>query len=148
MKVKKIISLLNVLILLIISQNSKAQNIYEEPPKVAMASNVNKPLIDNIIVLTNYESYFKNYCVNFILKNAKQNKWTKIKIDSIKAKINFTEFKIEILYNWLAHYSTEDLEEFIGLYKNDEKRKVKNIVINNPNIAQHLEWYAQRLIEN
>jgi hypothetical protein len=144
---KNLISLFTILILFLISPNCKAQT-FEEPPKMAMASNDNKPSIDKIIDITDYESYFKNYCLDFISKTVKQEKWTKEKREIVKAKINFTEFKVQKLYNWLAKYSTKELNEYIELYKKAKKSKTENIIIDNPNIAKHLEWYAQRLIQN
>jgi hypothetical protein len=144
---KNLIPLFTIFILFLISPNCKAQT-FEEPPKMAMASNDNKPMIDKIIEITSYESYFKNYCIDFVAKTAKQEKWTKEKSESVKAKINFTEFKVQKLYNWLAGYSTKELNEYIELYKKDKKRKTNNIIMDNQNIAKHLEWYAQRLIQN
>jgi hypothetical protein len=144
---KNLIRLFTIFILFLISPICKAQT-FEEPPKMAMASNENEPLIDKIIEITSYESYFKNYCIDFVAKTAKQEKWTKEKSESVKAKINFTEFKVQKLYNWLAGYSTKELNEYFGLYKKDKKRKTNNIIMDNQNITKHLEWYAQRLIQN
>jgi hypothetical protein len=144
---KNLIPLFAIFILFLISHNCKAQT-FEEPPKMAMTSNDNKPLIDKIIEITSYESYFKNYCIDFVTKTAKQEKWNKEKSESVKAKINFTEFKLQKLYNWLAKYSTKELNEYIELYKKDKKRKTNNIIMDDQNIAKHLEWYAQRLIQN
>ena len=141
------IPLFTIFILILFSQNCKAQ-VYEEPPKMAVSRDENKPLIDKIIVITNYERYFKNYCVDFISKTAKQEKWAKEKSERVKAKINFTEFKVQNLHNWLVNYSTKDLNEFFELYKKDKGRDANNIIIDNQNITKHLEWYAQRLIQN
>jgi hypothetical protein len=144
---KNLIPLFTIFILFLISPICKAQT-FEEPPKMAMASNENEPLIDKIIEITSYENYFKNYCIDFVAKTVKQEKWTKEKSESVKAKINFAEFKVQKLYNWLAGYSTKELNEYIGLYEKDKKRKTNNIIMDNQNITKHLEWYAQRLIQN
>jgi DNA relaxase NicK len=144
---KNLISLLTLFILLSNSQNCKAQSL-ELPPVESVANDENKILIDKIIELTDYKRYFDNYCLNFVKKIGKKEKWSSQKSQNVKSRINFNEFKVQKLYNWLSNYSTEELNEFIELYKKDKKKKKKNIIMNNPNIAKHLEWYAERLIEN
>ncbi|MEM0543924.1 hypothetical protein WFZ85_15045 [Flavobacterium sp. j3] len=143
---RKLIPLFTIFNLVLLSQNCNAQT--EEPPKMAMVSDENKPLVDKIIEITNYESYFKNYCEDFIKKTSEQEKWTKEKNESVKAKINFAKFKVLKLYNWLAKYSTKELNGFIESYKKDKKREKKNIIIDDENIAKHLDWYAQGLIKS
>lgn len=144
---KKSIQFLIILTLVLISFESKGQT-YEEPPKMAMVSNENKPLVDKIIEITEYENYFNNYCLNIIKETEKKEKWTKEKSNSVRSKINFSKFKVLKIYNWLASYSTKELKELIELYEKDNKKKKKNIIVDNANIKQHLEWYVQELIKN
>ena len=144
---KNLISVLTLFILLSNSQNCKAQSL-ELPPVESAANDENKILIDKIIELTDYKKYFNNYCLNFVKKIGKKEKWSSQKSQNVKSRINFNDFKVQKLYNWLSNYSTEELNEFIELYKKDKKKNKNNIIMDNPNIAKHLEWYAERLIEN
>ena len=144
---KNLISVLTLFILLSNSQNCKAQ-LLELPPVESAANDENKILIDKIIELTDYKKYFNNYCLNFVKKIGKKEKWSSQKSQNVKSRINFNDFKVQKLYNWLSNYSTEELNEFIELYKKDKKKNKNNIIMDNPNIAKHLEWYAERLIEN
>lgn len=139
----KKLHLLTSLILFFIAQHNCLAQVYEEPPKVALPSNENKLLIDKIIEATDYESYFNNYCSNYITKVAKKEKWSKERITKAKQMISISSFKYNI-YNWSSGYSTSELKKYLELYEKDKKSK--NFLIENPNIAKALDSKINQFI--
>jgi hypothetical protein len=143
-KMKNLITLLTVFIFILISHDCKAQ-VYDEPPEVAMPSNENKQLIDKIIEVTHYESYFNKYCIKYISKVAKQENWNKERLEKAKKMVSLSSFKFNI-YNWSSNYSNAQLKEYLELYKKDKSSKKKNFFIENPNIAKALESKTKQFI--
>lgn len=141
---KKLIPLFTLLVFILINLDCKAQ-VYEEPPKVAMPSNDNKQLIDKIIEVTDYESYFNNYCINYISNVAKKENWNKERLKRAKDMVSLSSFKFNI-YNWSSSYSNAQLKEYLESYKKNKKSKRKNFLIENPNIAKALESKTNQFI--
>jgi hypothetical protein len=141
---KNLITLLTIFIFILISHDCVAQE-YEEPPKVAMPSNENKQLIDKIIEVTDYKSYFNKYCINYISKVAKKENWNNERLEKAKEMVSLSSFKFNI-YNWSSNYSNTQLKEYLELYKKNKKSKSKNFLIENPNIAKALESKTKQII--
>ena len=141
---KNLITLLTVFIFILISHDCKAQE-YEEPPKASMPSNENKQLIDKIIEVTDYKSYFNKYCINYISKVAKKENWNKERLEKAKGMVSLSSFKFDI-YNWLSNYSNTQFKEYLELYKKNKKSKSKNFLIENPNVAKALESETKQII--
>ena len=110
-----------------------------------MPSNENKQLIDKIIEVTHYESYFNKYCIKYISKVAKQENWNKERLEKAKKMVSLSSFKFNI-YNWSSNYSNAQLKEYLELYKKDKSSKKKNFFIENPNIAKALESKTKQFI--
>ena len=141
---KKLIPLFTVLIFILMNLDCKAQ-VYEDPPKMAMPTNDNKQLIDKIIEVTDYESYFNDYCINYISNVAKNENWNKERLRRAKDMVSLTSFKFNI-YNWSSSYSNVKLKEYFELYKNNKESKRKNFLIENANIAKALESKTNQYI--
>lgn len=119
--------------------------IYEEPPGMSMPADENKLLIKEIIEITDYKSYFDKYCLNYISKVAKEEKWSKEKIKKANESISFWGFDITI-NNWLSGYTNKQLKEYLELYKKDKKSHRKSILIENPDIQRALKSKAMSII--
>lgn len=94
-------------------QLSKAQTV---PPPMSMPGSENQSLVDTIIKITQYQTYFYKQCIGAIDGVAERKKWTPEKISSIKASIRFEYFNATI-YNLFGSYKTSDLLALIKKYK-------------------------------
>ncbi|SHN15417.1 hypothetical protein [Flavobacterium xinjiangense] len=117
---------------------------FEEPPRMSMPSAENNLLIDKIIDVTNYETYFKEYCLNYISKTARKENWSKEKIEKIEKSVQLNSFKYRI-YNFFSNYSSQRLNNLIEMYKKDKKSKKQNLIIESKMIAEALESHAEFL---
>ena len=110
-----------------------------------MPSNENKQLIDKIIEVTDYESYFNKYCITYISNVAKKENWSNERLEKAKGLVSLSSFKFNI-YNWSSNYSNAQLKEYLESYKKNKKSKKKNFLIENPNIAKALESKTKQFI--
>ena len=75
----------------------KAQNV--EIPKMAMPNKHNQVLIDSLLKITNFETYFKNYCYKEIEYVGSVKHWSSEQIDTVKKQVNYNDFKGTVIYN-------------------------------------------------
>lgn len=130
-------------LLLVCSTVCKAQ---DGPPPMAMPTENNKVLIDEVIKVTNYESYFRDYCLEKINQYATAHKWTAKKKEEIIKSIDFKYFNSTV-YNQYAFHSTEDLKKLIELFRELNKNKVQKLVVTSDMVQGNLELFAQSVIE-
>jgi len=118
---------------------------YEDPPPMAMPTKENKLLIDKIIEVTDYKSYFNNYCLNYISRISKKEKWTKERLEKANGSVSFWSFD-QTIYNRLAGYSNSQLYEYLEKYKKDKKSYRKNLLVESAEIEKALESRAIQII--
>lgn len=122
---------------------SKAQ---DGPPPMAMPTEKNKELIDEVIKVTNYETYFKNYCLEKVNRYAAAQNWTEKKREQIIKSIDFKYFSSTV-YNQYAFHSSEELEKLIELFKELNKNKVQKLIVTSDMVQGNLELFAQNVVE-
>lgn len=130
-------------LLIVCSSVCQAQ---EDPPPMAMPTENNKVLIDEVIRVTNYETYFREYCLEKIKQYATEHKWTANKKEEIIKSIDFKYFNSTV-YNQYAFHSTEDLKRLIELFKALNKNKVQKLVVTSDIVQRNLELFTQSVIE-
>jgi hypothetical protein len=108
------------LILECVFTNSK--NTFRTPPPSEMMSpEENEHLIDQIVIICDYNSAFNSIRDELISKRATQKNWSEKKINEIKSKINFHDVDKHVFYSGYSIYSHEDLREVLNLFKNMSK---------------------------
>jgi hypothetical protein len=129
-----------------ISINSYAQN--GPPPPPAEPTSKNAKLIDEIIILSKYEEYFKICVYNAISKIAIEKKWSDEKIKAQRKIVNFDDFK-ETIYNNCAFYTPEELLLLKKFYTSLNKRNRNDtLIFISPMIQSNLEVYISRFSDN
>ncbi|MFV0210130.1 hypothetical protein OBK13_13165 [Empedobacter falsenii] len=132
------------LFLVLISINTYSQ---QNPPPVAKPTSDNKVLIDELIKVTEYENFFKQYCLMKIRRVSYTEKWTeeykKDVIESIKFK-----YYIDTIYNAFSFTDKNDLLKMINFYRDVNKNaKHHKYVITNEMMANNLEGFADSLVK-
>jgi len=137
----------NILLLLIFFVTSFI--LAQAPPPPSMPTDDNKILIDELIKVTEFESYFNNYCKNKVEQAAKENNWDDKKKREIIKSIRFEGFATNTIYNNFARNTKEDLQETITLLKKlNEKENLSStkFIIINLMIQNNLEGYVKSLL--
>lgn len=117
------------------------------PPPPAEPTAENAKIIDEIIVLSKYESFYNNYAYRTIEKAAIAKNWTKDEVIKRKKKVDFNSFKGTI-YNAFAFYTKEELELLKTLYTSLNKRRNNNMVMFNSMIQNNMELSVIGLIKD
>lgn len=120
-----------------------------DPPTIAMPSEANKILIDELIRVTEFENYFTNYCKNKIEQAAKEKRWSEKKKQETIRSIDFKYFK-DSIYNTFASDSMEDLNKIIFLFKDlNSKRNegILKIIPINEMMQLNLDGFVKSVIE-
>jgi hypothetical protein len=128
---------------MVCSTVSKAQ---DGPPPMAMPTENNKVLIDEVIKVTNYDTYFRDYCLKRVNQHATVNNWTTKKKEQVIKSIDFKSFSSTV-YNQYAFHSTEELKKLIELFKELNKNKVQKLIVTSEMVQGNLELFVQSVIE-
>lgn len=132
------------LFLILISFKIYAQ---QSPPPVAKPTENNKVLIDELIKVTEYENFFKQYCLMKIRRVAYEQKWTEEYKKEVTESINF-KYYIDTIYNAFSFTDKKDLIKMINFYKDINKNaKFHKYVITNEMMANNLEGFADSLVK-
>lgn len=132
------------LILILISVNIYSQ---QNPPPVAQPNSENKILIDELIKVTDYENFFKQYCLMKIRRVSYEQKWTEDYKKDVTESIKF-KYYIDTIYNAFSFTDKTELLNIINLYKEVNKNaKHHKYVITNEMMANNLEGFADSLVK-
>jgi hypothetical protein len=108
-------------------QNTKnAKDVYKPkggfineavPTKIAAApTKENQLLVDTLIEVSKFETFFIKYCSDVIDKTGTEKKWDSILIKEKKSKIKFASFRFDIS-NLLSSWKTDQLEKLVHYFK-------------------------------
>lgn len=91
--------------------------------------------------VTNYESYFVNYCMKKIEVVGAERKLSSDKILKYKNNVNFNQFMNKTIFNHFAVYSKEELQEMIALCRklNSNKKGFSDVFFTTGSIQSNLE---------
>ena len=109
-------------------------------PAASMPTKNNQLLVDSLLKVTKFETYFINYCEQRIDARAKEKKWSYQQIADAKKQINYKYFKEITLYNFYSFFSAEQLTKLIKITSDyNSNAGPAFIFITNPIIQQNLE---------
>ena len=118
------------------------------PPPMAMPTEDNTALIDEIIKATNQEHYFIDYCSKKVSEYASENNWSSEKTSQIIESIRLRSY-ISTIYNNYASYSVEELKAILTTMTliNDGKSNLSKMTLINPMMHNNLDLFIEGLLE-
>ena len=118
MQIKKTIGIILLYSLSFISIKANGQTNGMPPP--LQPSKEQKALIDELINVSGFKTYYIKYCTDVIDDEATDKNWSALKTKSKKSKIDFADFESSV-DNAYALLSVEDLKAVIALIKKHNK---------------------------
>jgi hypothetical protein len=116
------------------------------PPKMAMPNDKAIKIIDQILEITKFETYFINYCSNRVLKFSEKNKWPSEKTREILSSIKFKYFKTDI-YNNYAFYTIIQLKTLLNALQLLNKNENTPLVLTSSMLQNNLDLFIESVIE-
>lgn len=119
-------------------------NAQAGPPPMAKPDINNQLIIDEIIGVTNHESYFINYCTKKVIEYAEENNWSKEKTSKILGSINFKNYN-QTIYNSYAFFTEKQLTDLLNVLKSFESKD--SFILTNQMMQNNLDLYVRNLIK-
>ncbi|KQM30434.1 hypothetical protein [Chryseobacterium sp. Leaf201] len=119
------------------------------PPIKASSSHTKSIIIDKIIIATDFENYFTEYCKRKINQKANEDSWDKNKTNKIIQSVNFKFYKPSI-YNAFAFDSEENLKEIFELFKKintNRQHSMSKLFPFDALLQYNLEGYVKMVID-
>ena len=114
--------------------------------KAPMPTQQNTIIVNKIIDVTNYKTYFVDYCLTKINETAYKEKWDEQKTVQITETINFKNFR-DAVYNMFAFYNEVELETLLKEYQKDTAYQTTNAMTVNKVLLNNLDIYAKDVVE-
>jgi hypothetical protein len=115
-------------------------------PKAPMPTQQNTIIVNKIIDVTNYKTYFVDYCLTKINETAYKEKWNEQKTVQITETINFKNFR-DAVYNMFAFYNEVELETLLKEYQKNTAYQTTNAMTTNKVLLNNLDIYAKDVVE-
>lgn len=119
-------------------------NAQAGPPPMAKPDINNQLIIDEIIGVTNHESYFINYCTKKVTEYAEENNWSKEKTSEILGSINFKNYN-QTIYNSYSFFTEKQLTDLLNVLKSLESKD--SFILTNQMMQNNLDLYVRNLIK-
>ena len=113
--------------------------------KAPMPSQQNTIIVNKIIDVTNYKTYFVDYCLTKINETAYKEKWNEQKTVQITETINFKNFR-DAVYNMFAFYNEVELETLLKEYQKNTAYQTTNAMTTNKVLLNNLDIYAKDVV--
>lgn len=118
------------------------------PPSMAIASEENQKLIDEIIEITHFKEQYIEICTSFIEQAAKEKGWDETEIAERKKRMDAEQFIRSSFYNAMAFLSSEELRETIMFLKKINKKTPFNaFFLSRSTITNNFLIHVNSLIE-
>lgn len=118
------------------------------PPPMAMASEENQILIDEIVEISKLKEYYNSTCSYYINQAAELNGWDNSEILKRKKQMDFDRFIRMNFYSFMADYSKDELIEIISFLKKVNKRTgVRPFFLINQSIENNLRLEISSIIK-
>jgi len=114
--------------------------------KAPMPTQQNTIIVNKIIDVTNYKTYFVDYCLTKINETAYKEKWNEQKTVQITETINFKNFR-DAVYNMFAFYDEVELETLLKEYQKNTAYQTTNAMTTNKVLLNNLDIYAKDVVE-
>jgi len=111
-----------------------------------MPTQQNTIIVNKIIDVTNYKTYFVDYCLTKINETAYKEKWNEQKTVQITETINFKNFR-DAVYNMFAFYDEVELETLLKEYQKNTAYQTTNAMTTNKVLLNNLDIYAKDVVE-
>lgn len=127
---------------------SKFEKEHEKELNLAEPTEVNKKIITEIIEVTDYRTFFTNYCTKKIENHAEENDWNEVQINETIEKLTFENYSFTI-YNVFASFSTDELETLLEAMKiiNKQDKCSGAIILTNTMIQNNLDTYINAILD-
>ncbi|KOP40102.1 hypothetical protein DBB36_13210 [Flavobacterium sp. WLB] len=121
---------------------------HTNPPPMGMPKENNKMLIDKIVLATEHEKYFIDYCTKKVKNYATENNWTSEKKEQILESINFKYYNYTI-YNSYAFYSSDQLKKILDaiVILNENPKNKLTMILTNSMMQSNLELFVESVIK-
>ncbi|KIQ23042.1 hypothetical protein RT99_05175 [Flavobacterium sp. MEB061] len=113
--------------------------------KAPMPTQQNTIIVNKIIDVTNYKTYFVDYCLTKINETAYKEKWNEQKTVQITETINFKNFR-DAVYNMFAFYNEVELETLLKEYQKNTAYQTTNAMTTNKVLLNNLDIYAKDVV--
>jgi len=113
--------------------------------KAPMPTQQNTIIVNKIIDVTNYKTYFVDYCLTKINETAYTEKWDEQKTVQITETINFKNFR-DAIYNMFAFYNEVELEALLKEYQKNTAYQTTNVMTTNKVLLNNLDIYAKDVV--
>jgi len=113
--------------------------------KAPMPSQQNTIIVNKIIDVTNYKTYFVDYCLTKINETAYKEKWNEQKTVQITETVNFKNFR-DAVYNMFAFYNEVELETLLKEYQKNTAYQTTNAMTTNKVLLNNLDIYAKDVV--
>lgn len=110
-----------------------------------MPTQQNTIIVNKIIDVTNYKTYFVDYCLTKINETAYKEKWNEQKTVQITETINFKNFR-DAVYNMFAFYDEVELETLLKEYQKNTAYQTTNVMTTNKVLLNNLDIYAKDVV--
>lgn len=110
-----------------------------------MPTQQNTIIVNKIIDVTNYKTYFVDYCLTRINETAYKEKWNEQKTVQITETINFKNFR-DAVYNMFAFYNEVELETLLKEYQKNTAYQTTNVMTINKVLLNNLDIYAKDVV--
>lgn len=110
-----------------------------------MPTQQNTIIVNKIIDVTNYKTYFVDYCLTKINETAFKEKWNEQRTVAITETINFKNFR-DAVYNMFAFYDEVELETLLKEYQKNTAYQTTNIMTTNKVLLNNLDIYAKDVV--
>ena len=110
-----------------------------------MPTQQNTIIVNKIIDVTNYKTYFVDYCLTKINETAYKEKWNEKKTVEITETINFKNFR-DAVYNMFAFYNEVELETLLKEYQKNTAYQTTNVMTTNKVLLNNLDIYAKDVV--
>lgn len=114
--------------------------------KAPMPTQQNTIIVNKIIDVTNYKTYFVDFCLTKINETAFKENWNEQKTVQITETINFKNFR-DAVYNMFAFYDEVELETLLKEYQKNTAYQTTNVMTTNKVLLNNLEIYAKDVVE-
>jgi hypothetical protein len=110
-----------------------------------MPTQQNTIIVNKIIDVTNYKTYFVDYCLTKINETAYKENWNEQKTVQITETINFKNFR-DAVYNMFAFYNEVELETLLKEYQKNTAYQTTNAMTTNKVLLNNLDIYAKDVV--
>ena len=121
----------------------QAQTIVAAGPTVS-----NRVLIDTLLEVTRFKSYFNNFRDSLLEAAAGEKKWDSLEIESRRLKISYDDFKKTTIYNEYSSFTEQQIQYLINYCRRirDPNELSQMILKYGPFIQYNLDLLVKRYI--